>query len=64
AESEHIGISLNNLVNQILKNYIDWDRLESKAGMIPVAKPVIAEAFRDLSDDVIKLDTFVGKSTL
>ena len=25
AESEHKGISLNNLVNQILKNYIDWD---------------------------------------
>jgi hypothetical protein len=65
AESEHKGISLNNLVNQILKNYIDWDRLESKVGMIPVAKPVIAEVFTKLSDDdVIKLATFVGKSTL
>jgi hypothetical protein len=64
AESEHKGISLNNLVNEILKNYIDWDRLESKAGMIPVAKPVIAEGFRHLSDDVIKLATCVGKSTL
>ncbi|HZC21177.1 MAG TPA: hypothetical protein VE223_06000, partial [Nitrososphaeraceae archaeon] len=65
AESEHKGISLNNLVNQILKNYIDWDRLESKAGMIPVAKPIIAEGFRHLSDDdVIKLATCVGKDTL
>jgi hypothetical protein len=53
------------LVNQILKNYIDWDRLEPKAGMIPVAKPVIAEGFRHLSDDdVIKLATCVGKNTL
>ena len=64
-ESEHKGISLNNLVNQILKNYIDWDKLESKAGMIPVAKPIIAEGFRHLSDDdIIKIAICVGKSTL
>ena len=65
SESEHKGISLNNLVNQILKNYMDWDRLELKAGMIPVAKPVIAELFTNISDDdVIKLARSVGKSTL
>jgi hypothetical protein len=64
-ESEQNNISLNNLTNQILQNYVDWDRLESKAGMIPVAKPVISEAFKDLSDDeVIKLATNVGRDTL
>lgn len=64
-ESEQNNISLNNLTNQILQNHVDWDRLESKAGMIPVAKPLLSEAFKDLSDDeVIKLATNVGRNTL
>ncbi len=64
-ELEQNNTSLNNLTSQILQNYVDWDRLESKAGMIPVAKPVISEAFKDFSDDkVIKLATHVGKDTL
>ena len=64
-ESEQTNISLNNLTNQILQNYVDWDRLESKAGMIPVAKRLLSEAFKDLSDDeVIKLATNVGRDTL
>ena len=64
-ESEQNNISLNNLTNQILQNYVDWDRLESKAGMIPVAKRLLSEAFNDMSDDeVIKLATNVGRDTL
>ena len=60
-----IFIKLNNLTNQILQNYVDWDRLESKAGMIPVAKRLLSEAFNDMSDDeVIKLATNVGRDTL
>ena len=44
---------------------MDWDRLESKAGMIPVAKQVISQAVKDFSDEeVIKLATHVGKDTL
>ena len=65
SESQQNHISLNNLINQILQNYVDWDRLESKAGMIPVAKPVISQAIKDFSDEeVIKLATHVGKDTL
>lgn len=31
-------ISLNVLVNQVLKRYVEWDRYENKLGMIPIPK--------------------------
>jgi antitoxin component of RelBE/YafQ-DinJ toxin-antitoxin module len=59
------GISLNTLVNQILTNYVKWDKFVSKAGMIPVAKRVISEAFMKLNEDEVKeLATSVGKNAL
>ena len=34
-------ISINTLVNQILKRFVEWDMLELKVGMVAVAKPVV-----------------------
>lgn len=34
-------ISLNVLVNQVLRRYIEWDRYESKLGMMPVPKAML-----------------------
>ncbi|HEY9491163.1 MAG TPA: hypothetical protein VIP56_04190, partial [Nitrososphaeraceae archaeon] len=31
-------ISLNVLVNQVLKRYVEWDRYEIKLGMMPIPK--------------------------
>lgn len=36
-ESERKDISLNTLVNHVLKQYVDWDMYAAKAGMIPIA---------------------------
>src|SRR5919202_3802781 len=59
------GIPISNLAKQILTNYARWDKFVSKAGMIPVAKGVISEAFDKLSeDDVVRLGTSVGKNAL
>jgi hypothetical protein len=64
-EANRTGIALGNLAKQILTNYARWDKFVSKAGMIPVAKAVIAEAFDRLGeDDVVRLATSVGKSAL
>jgi hypothetical protein len=64
-EANRTGIALSNLAKQILTNYARWDRFVSKAGMIPVAKGVISEAFDKLSeDDVVRLGTSVGKNAL
>ena len=37
-----IEISLNVLINQILKRYEEWDRYENKIGMIPVPRVILS----------------------
>lgn len=41
-EAANKEISLNVLVNQILKRYSEWDRYENKIGMMPVPKVILA----------------------
>lgn len=40
-EADQKEVSLNVLVNQILKRYSDWDRYENKIGMMPVPKKML-----------------------
>ena len=40
-EADQKEVSLNVLVNQILKRYSDWDRFENKIGMMPVPKKML-----------------------
>lgn len=42
-QREAVGeeISLNVMVNQILRRYIEWDRFENKVGMVPIPKSVL-----------------------
>jgi hypothetical protein len=42
AESDNREVSLNVLVNQILKRYSEWDRYENKIGMMPVPKIMLS----------------------
>ena len=42
AESDSREISLNVMVNQILKRYAEWDRYENKIGMMPVPKVILS----------------------
>lgn len=41
-EADNKEISLNVLVNQILKRYSEWDRYENKIGMMPVPKIILS----------------------
>lgn len=41
-EADNREISLNVLVNQVLKRYSEWDRFESKIGMMPVPKIMLS----------------------
>jgi hypothetical protein len=40
-EADLKEISLNVLVNQVFRRYIEWDRYESKLGMMPVPKAML-----------------------
>ena len=42
AEADNREISLNVLVNQILKRYEEWDRYENKIGMMPVPRVILS----------------------
>jgi hypothetical protein len=41
-EANNIEVSLNVLVNQILKRYAEWDRYENKIGMMPVPRVILS----------------------
>ncbi len=41
-EANNREVSLNVLVNQILKRYAEWDRYENKIGMMPVPRVILS----------------------
>jgi len=41
-EADKREISLNVLVNQVLKRYAEWDRYENKIGMMPVPRMILS----------------------
>ena len=50
-ESKKQGMSFNSLLNTILKDYMEWNIFQPKAGMIPVVKPIVTEIFAKMSED-------------
>ena len=65
SESESKHVSLNTLVNQIFKRYVEWDMYETKVGMIPMAKPIVAVLFQNMTpQDVISMATKTGKTAI
>jgi hypothetical protein len=61
-ESEQNQTSLNTLANQIFRQHIDWHSKASKAGYVPLQKPVIIKLLDRLSEeDVIRAAEDVSK---
>lgn len=59
-------ISLNVLVNQVLKRYVEWDRYENKLGMMPIPKlmlgTLIDEAMLLAADaKIVDLESYRAK---
>ena len=48
------GISLNSLVNSILKQYVEWDQFSDEMGLVPLTKRTLKKIFRSMDDDSIK----------
>jgi hypothetical protein len=61
-ESEQNQTSLNTLANQIFRQHTDWHSRASKAGYVPLQKPVIIKLLDRLSeDDVVRVAEEVSK---
>lgn len=55
-EADYRETSLNVLINQILRRYSNWERYESKMGMIPVPKIILT----NLLDEIMKIGNESG----
>ena len=44
-EADQKEISLNVLVNQVIRRYVKWDTFEPKIGMMPVPKIILSTCF-------------------
>lgn len=65
SESDRNQITLNSLVNQLLKRYVEWDMYEPKVGMIPIAKPIVVELFSKMSkEEISKMAVDIGKDAV
>jgi hypothetical protein len=63
SEADSQGISLNSLINQILKSFLEWHIYEPKVGMVPLSKPVVQELFTKMSkEQMSEIAARVGKS--
>jgi hypothetical protein len=62
-ESERRDVSLNILVNHVLRQYVEWDMYACKLGMVPVAKSVLSALFDKMTpQETIELASKVGHS--
>ena len=59
-QAEGHGITVTNYINQLIKRYLERDRLESKDDTLMLSAPVVRELFDNLTiDDIF----FIAKST-
>ncbi len=64
-EADIDNISLNLLVNHILRRYTKWNRFENESGMIPINAPVLKALFKGLTEEqVISLSKEIGKDAI
>ena len=64
-EADNRMISLNDMINQILKRFIEWDQFEPISGMVHIPKKVVSELFNMKSEEqIIKIAESVGKNAI
>jgi hypothetical protein len=65
SESEKREVSLNTMINQILKRYTEWDMYEPKVGMIPIARPLVSALFEHMEEkEIVDIARKVGKNAV
>ncbi len=64
-EAGHRTMSLNSFLNQILKEFTEWDMFMPDAGSIPVAKPVVVQMLQKMTkDEIHDLAIEIGKNAI
>jgi hypothetical protein len=53
-ECENQGISLNSIVNSVVKKYLAWERFADKIGFVPLTKRAVKQLYENIDKDTIK----------
>jgi len=62
-EAEQKDVSTNTLVNQIIKDHLNWHSNAAKAGFVAVRRPFVTRIINNLSEqEIISLAEYVAKS--
>jgi len=60
-DAESKGISINSLINSIIKRHLLWDRFAEEMGLIPLTKRTLKKMFRTMDErDIKKIANEVG----
>jgi hypothetical protein len=63
-EAEQKDVSPNTLVNQIIKEHVNWNSNAAKAGFISVRRPFVSKVIKCLPEqEIISLAEYVAKTT-
>lgn len=62
-EADSQGISLNSLINSMVKKHLSWERFAEQIGFIPLSKKAVMRIFDNLDKETIrKIADDVGKT--
>ncbi len=53
-DADSKGISINSLINSIIKRHLLWDRFAEEMGLIPLTKRTLKKIFRTMDEEDIK----------
>lgn len=60
-DAESKGISINSLINSIIKRHLLWDRFAEEMGLVPLTKRTLKKIFRTMDEkDIQKIAHDVG----
>lgn len=65
SDAENKIMSMNNLVNRILKRFVESDSVDAASGMVHMSRPVVNELFNKKTDqEIIDLAKGIGKNSI
>ncbi len=53
-DADSKGISINSLINSMIKQHLVWDRFAEEMGLIPLTKRTLKKIFKEMDDARIK----------
>jgi hypothetical protein len=53
-DAEEKGISINSLINSVIKRHLMWDRYAEEMGLVPLTKRTLKKIFKTMDNETIR----------